>query len=316
VLQSTLAYTVFANRWGDYSAVAVDPTDDQTMWEFAMYSGGSSWKTEITKLIAPPPSAVSTVVPNNSNQNTTLNVTVNGTPSSGSEYYDTDAAYPNRLACSFSGTGVTVNSITFNHATPQQIVLNVSVASNAAGGARDLTITNPDGQTVTKVGAFTVNTSQGQVVVPTTLTVNLGKISSGNVASLAADDNNPLNMCKFVVPNLLSPFIQIVLDGTTTLSTLTSYSFDTKAKMLSAGSFKLIGEAFNFTSNTYDATNSVNAFNLSFSVLNVPNAAAANQYRGAGGAVRGRLKVQQTGVSAVVLPCSSFEYSVWNVQGS
>lgn len=39
-----------SNRWGDYSALAVDPVDDRTFWFTTMYSPASSWATRIATL--------------------------------------------------------------------------------------------------------------------------------------------------------------------------------------------------------------------------------------------------------------------------
>ncbi len=55
---------------------------------------------------------------------------------------------------SFSGSGITVNSTTFNNAS--KITLSVSVSSSAATGARNVTVTNPDGGSYTLTNGFTV----------------------------------------------------------------------------------------------------------------------------------------------------------------
>jgi len=55
---------------------------------------------------------------------------------------------------SFSGTGITVNSITRNSAS--QLTVGVTVAGNAAATARAVTVTNPDFGTSTTPGVFTV----------------------------------------------------------------------------------------------------------------------------------------------------------------
>ena len=44
------AYTPFANRWGDYSGAAIDPTNQAVVWvagEYARIEGGSEWGTWI-----------------------------------------------------------------------------------------------------------------------------------------------------------------------------------------------------------------------------------------------------------------------------
>jgi hypothetical protein len=43
------------NRWGDYSAVSVDPADSTHFWALTMYpSSSTAWSTEVTELIATP----------------------------------------------------------------------------------------------------------------------------------------------------------------------------------------------------------------------------------------------------------------------
>jgi prepilin-type N-terminal cleavage/methylation domain-containing protein len=77
------------------------------------------------------------------------------------------------LAASFSGTGITVNSTTWNSAT--QLTANINVAANAPLGSRDVTVTNPDGGRATATNAFSV-------VAPTIVSVALGNGPNPNVA--------------------------------------------------------------------------------------------------------------------------------------
>jgi hypothetical protein len=67
----------------------------------------------------------------------------------------TGANFVNGAQVSFSGTGITVHSTTFNSAT--SLTVSVSVDSMAPATARSLTITNPDSGFVTASNAFTVN---------------------------------------------------------------------------------------------------------------------------------------------------------------
>jgi len=145
-------------RWGDYAATVVDPTDDQTLWTFVEWCNASnSWAVRVIKLLAPPPAlpvscSPATVAQGASN----VNITVTGTSASGSAFYDTEAGF-NRLLASVAGTGVTVNSVSFSHATPLQFTMNVSVTAGATLSARTVTATNPDLQTATSAaGVLTV----------------------------------------------------------------------------------------------------------------------------------------------------------------
>jgi len=154
----TAAYNqVFAgrNRWGDYSSTIVDMADDQTMWTIQEYCNGvDSWAVRTTQLRAPRPAAPTSASPASLAQGSAnVNVVITGTSASGTAFYDTDSGY-NRIAALVSGSGVTVNSVTFNSET--QVTLNVSVTGGAAAGARNVTITNPDGQVATGNGIVTI----------------------------------------------------------------------------------------------------------------------------------------------------------------
>jgi hypothetical protein len=145
-------------RWGDYAQVEVDPSDNQTMWAFEDYAYSTSttdaWGVRAVKLVAPPPATPSSASPSGIPGNTaSTSVTITGTASGGSGFYDPGAAFPSRLAVSVSG-GVVVNSVTFTSAT--SLTINVSTVG-ATSGAKNVTITNPDGQQVTGVGLVNVN---------------------------------------------------------------------------------------------------------------------------------------------------------------
>ena len=93
-----------------------------------------------TPLASPP--TVSSCSPNNGNKGATIAVTVYG-----SDFVATPTAD--------FGKKVTVQSVSFVNST--QLSVNISIASNAKSGSRDVTITNPDAQSDTLSGGFTVN---------------------------------------------------------------------------------------------------------------------------------------------------------------
>lgn len=139
-------------RWGDYSHTVVDPADGMSIWTFQEYcSASNQWGIRVARLLAPAPT-VSGASPNNAYPYDTLDVTVTGTG-----LFDPGPLFPNRLSASVSGSGVTVNSVTF--VDPAHVTVNVSLASNAAAGPRTLTVTNPDGQGAS--ATFIVNARSG-----------------------------------------------------------------------------------------------------------------------------------------------------------
>lgn len=305
-------YSNFANRWGDYSITDVDPADDQTVWTIQDSSAGSSWAVRVVQLVAPPPSQVNTVSPNALNQGTNYNVVVTGTASAGSEYYDTDAGYPKRLQASVSGTGVTVNSITFSHSAVQTMTLNITVSAGATLGNRNLTITNPDGQSVTKNNAITIQANNPPVTLaPVSTTIGLGAIASGDNASLAADDSNPLKICKAFIPNQTSPRVRFDSDFVSPYLNPTAVSLALKARMTTGGSFSVRAFIADRTGGgfTYGAPNQVvpdSVINLTFANYN-GNSTAPGSNVFTDGTMRTRVEIVQTGFSAVAVPCSEFE---------
>jgi hypothetical protein len=143
-------------RWGDFSATMVDPSDDQSIWTFQEYCNATdSWGVRVARLLAPPPASPVTCSPNSLPQGAgPHDVVVTGASVAGSGFYDTEPGL-NRLTAAFDGAGITVNSITFT--SPTQITLNVTLDSAATTGGRTLSVTNPDGQSAgSGVPIFTV----------------------------------------------------------------------------------------------------------------------------------------------------------------
>jgi len=149
-------------RWGDYSYTSLDPLDDMTMWTIQEFcDAANSYGVRAVKLLAPlPATPTSTNLPGGavSAGLPSVNVVVTGTSAAGSGFFDPGAnlsapALPfTHISASISG-GVTVNSVTYN--SPTQVTLNISTVG-ASGGAKNITVTNPDGQSATGVGIFSV----------------------------------------------------------------------------------------------------------------------------------------------------------------
>lgn len=142
------------NRWGDYSRTSVDPCDDQTFWTIQMFvAGTNNWGVQIGKIPAPPPAQpISASPPTVMGGIASTNVTITGTSSAGSAFFDPGFGTC-RLAASIPG-GVTVNSVSFVDTT--HALLNVSTVG-ATVGAETVTMTNPDAQAATSAAPiFTV----------------------------------------------------------------------------------------------------------------------------------------------------------------
>jgi hypothetical protein len=149
-------------RWGDYSYTMVDPLDDMTVWTIQDYNQAlNSYAVQVARLKAPPPATpASTDHPSGVSYNVpSTNVVVTGTSSAGSGFYDPGTNLPSpaqpftHISATVTG-GVTVNSVTYN--SPTQVTLNISTVGANVGGPQDVTITNPDGQSLTGAGLINV----------------------------------------------------------------------------------------------------------------------------------------------------------------
>ncbi len=144
-------------RWGDYSFTVVDPLDDMTVWTIQEYNQAlNSYAVRVGKLAAPPPATPTCSGSPISFSGPTGNVVITATSTGGSGFYDPGANLaPPALPFSHLAamvTNATVNSVTYN--SPTQVTLNITALTN---GSQDVTITNPDGQSVTATGCINVS---------------------------------------------------------------------------------------------------------------------------------------------------------------
>ena len=158
-------------RWGDYSQTTLDPIDDMTMWTVQQFvDANNSYGCRVVQLKAPPPATPSSL-PDVQVGLSSASVTLTGTSSSGSGFYDpgpnlASPARPfNHLAAAVSngaatGTPPTVVSVTYVSPTTVTVVLNTSSATaNLPGQMYTISVTNPDGQTAAGAVVHVVNTT-------------------------------------------------------------------------------------------------------------------------------------------------------------
>jgi hypothetical protein len=147
-----------SRRWGDYSYTSLDPCDDMTMWTIQEFCDATnSYGVRAVKLLAPPPATPLTASPATIGAGqASVNVTITGSQIAGSGFYDPGAGFGCRIGASVSG--LTVNSVTYQN--PTTVIVNVSTVG-ATNSVKDVTITNPDGQTSTGLGLFAVTGASG-----------------------------------------------------------------------------------------------------------------------------------------------------------
>jgi len=153
------------------------------------------------------------------------------------------------------------------------------------------------------------------VVVPASFTVNLGRVNSGNVSSLAFDDGNVLRVCKFLVPNQQVAPVTVQIDGTSSQAVASALRLEFRSRMQSAGSFGLTLDLWNWSTNNWDTTNVLTtSVNTTFSLSTLNTQGAISQFlRGSDGALKARYRVKQTGPSVANLWCHETDRANWIV---
>ena len=165
-------------RWGDYSYTSLDPEDDMTMWTIQEFCDATnSYGVRAAKLLAPPPPPTLAAVPSSiASGVASTNVVITGsgvTAANAQGFYDPGAGFAKRLAALIPG--VIVNSVTYTDST--HVTINVSTVGSTAG-AKNVTVTNPDGQAVTANSLINVT---GPATAPT--------ISSANATTFTVGTN-------------------------------------------------------------------------------------------------------------------------------
>ncbi len=157
--------------------------------------------------------------------------------------------------------------------------------------------------------------NQTETLCPQTVSVNLGKVTRGDVTSLASDDGNVMTVCKFIVPSQTSPFVRMTESYTTTKSYPTAIELEVKAKMANAGSFKIRGFLHDYSNQSDTKVMGDSSINQSFSRFSGMAPGQLSHYVGYGGAMQSRVEIQQVGPSTVTSPCATFELINLEVTG-
>ncbi len=223
-------------RWGDYSYTSLDPCDDMTLWTIQQYcDSANSYAVRIAKLQAPPPATpIGVNPPSIPAGQVSVNLTVTGSAANGAGFYDPGTGFGCRLSAQI-GAGVIVNSVTYLN--PTTIQLNVSTV-NATPGLKSITVSNPDGQSVTGNNLLTIGNC-AYTAAPTTQNFN------------ATGGNGTLNVtattgCGWTAVSN-NPFITVTSSNTGTGNGTVTFNVATNIAAARTGTLTVAGQTINIT---------------------------------------------------------------------
>ncbi len=187
IIQTGAASITGATRWGDYSAINVDPTDNLTFWttnEFiGTYGGTWPWSTKIASFkFANNPSVVTTAATAITGTGATLNGTINpnGLATTYHFEYGTTITYGTNTATISAGSGTTTSNV------------NSPVSGLISGTAYHYRLVgvNSDGTTYGSDMTFIPGGANVATTAAATITMTTA-ISGGNVIS---DGGSPVTV--------------------------------------------------------------------------------------------------------------------------
>ncbi len=226
---------------------------------------------------------------------------------------------------SVGSTPVTL-SVTNGNPALLQVPTQVTVLANQSSGSF-VGITNPPGSVSTAdvevqlgsrrdPGAFaearltvlpTVIT-----VVPSSITVNLGRIDAGSVASLATTDGNVLRVCRFVVPNQTVAPVTVQVNGTAPVGSTTALEVFVRSRMSVTGLFTQNLEVFNWVTNTWDTVDTrTDNSTTTFADRVLLGSGDLTRLLRTDGSLRVRYRVRNTGPAASPTWCHEVDRLNW-----
>jgi hypothetical protein len=149
-------------RWGDYSQVVVDPTDNMTMWAFGEFGSNSefdttfNWAMQVSAVRAPAPPKFKIEF----DKREPNKIKIEGSEANCKGFFDPGPGYQKRLKAQiFGASNVTVTKIIFKNTS--DLVLTVN-NNQFVRGDYVLVITNPDGQS--SFQTFGINAGADQTI--------------------------------------------------------------------------------------------------------------------------------------------------------
>jgi hypothetical protein len=169
-------------RWGDYSCMTVDPSDDQTFWftdEYVQTTGGWTWQTRVASLkFNNQPAVFTNTATNVTPTGATLNGTINpnGLASTSHFEWGNSLAFGNNTATTSAGSGSSA------------VAVNATISGLTGGTTYYFRLdgTNSDGTTNGNYISFTA----GAAIITTTSATSITTISATTGGNVVYDGGN------------------------------------------------------------------------------------------------------------------------------
>ncbi|MBS1724742.1 MAG: hypothetical protein JSS66_17510 [Armatimonadetes bacterium] len=154
-----------------------------------------------------------------------------------------------------------------------------------------------------------------ETLAPLTQAVNLGRIDGGSLNSLAAKDGQSETICKFLVPNLSSPFVKLTLGYHTTKFSPIRIEMFTVARMSNAGLFQVRLSLLNVNSGFYDEALPLTRIGDEYQYGIGSPWSWLTDYVGPDGTVMGRIEFFTAGPGTTLRPCVEIDEATMRISG-
>lgn len=308
------------SRWGDYHGGSMDWGDyfassaSQKMWMTGEYADTfNAWGTFNAAAVSAGYSAG------------TMSVT--GATSMTFSGYVGGGFSPSSYTNNVANTGSV--GFNWNVTTPSWLSADVTGSQLFSGGSQGVNV-GPNGGTnglpfgkhtsnVTYMNCYnnaTVNVPATVyaygLVLPSSYSITLGRLASGNLASLGSVDSNFFTVCKFIVPNSTVPPVRVEINGTAPGNNVGYVDFITYVKMATAGLFVQTMEMWNYNTNNWDAVNfRADTVNTGVQRFDLFSSGNHNRYIGPANALKARYSIKPSGPVASQNWCSQTDFAGW-----
>ncbi|HVT12710.1 MAG TPA: protease pro-enzyme activation domain-containing protein [Fimbriimonadaceae bacterium] len=315
----------------------VDSTTGARQSEVTWSGGGGGWSTLSNAINVLPSWQVGNGVPTGNNHRLLPDIALHsaGSGSAGSDYF----YYRNSLTSGYTGTSFaaprTAGEIL---ALEQRLVANgqpgrlgrMQDMIYAENGRSDVWYdvisgnvgTLPDGSSSAAHAGWDFSTGWGApnfdgwfaalaavTTVPSSYQVLQGTYLSGNVASLANVDQDYLTVRQVVAPVISQPPVDVLVTGTTTLHTPSSFAFKVVSHVSSIHVNQIV-RLFNTSTNTWQTVDTRSATG-SDQTVTVSITSNASQYVAADGTVQARIQFTPNGPTPTAGWSGSIDQAVW-----